>query len=214
MTTKTTSTFDKLYAVDVSAKTEKKNGLTYLSWASAWAEAKKICPTLNYKVYEDVIDVTPDGEAKTINYFSDGKTAYVKVGVTIDNIEYIEYLPIMDFRHKSIGVDKITSWDVGTTIKRCLTKALAMHGLGLKVYEGDDVGVQEISEPITLNKKSSNGVPKKPSLTPSHDNWEIVVKWSKEQHTQGVTLEKMIEKISDKYTIPTKTKTAIKNILK
>ena len=209
MTTKTTSTFDKLYAVDVSAKTEKKNGLTYLSWASAWAEAKKICPTLNYKVYEDVIDVTPDGEAKTINYFSDGKTAYVKVGVTIDNIEYIEYLPIMDFRHKSIGVDKITSWDVGTTIKRCLTKALAMHGLGLKVYEGDDGGVQEITEPITLN-----GMNGKPSLTPTHKEWKKVVEWAKSQHGKGISLEDMLKKIEPKYSIPSKTKTAIKNILK
>jgi|TARA_R110002020_G_C16268053_1_gene770916 hypothetical protein len=191
MTTKTTSTFDKLYAVDVSAKTEKKNGLTYLSWASAWAEAKKICPSLNYKVYEDILEVSADGVTRTINYFNDGKTAYVKVGVIVDGMEYIEYLPIMDFRHKSISIEKITSWDVGTTIKRCLTKGLALHGLGLKIYEGEDLSVESIQEPIKLNNNKL--------FNKNSEGWDTMVGWAKGQKSKGKDDKEVIKTITKKH---------------
>lgn len=136
MTAKTTngSYFDDLNAVDVSSKVEKKNGLSYLSWAWAWAELKKKDAGANYTVYEN-----RDG----LNYHTDGKTAYVKVGVTTHNagepIEHIEYLPVMDFKNKSIPVENITSFDVNKAIQRALTKAIARHGLGLYIYAGEDL---------------------------------------------------------------------------
>lgn len=136
MTAKTTngSYFDDLNAVDVSSKVEKKNGLSYLSWAWAWAELKKRDAGANYTVYEN-----RDG----LNYHTDGKTAYVKVGVTTHNagepIEHIEYLPVMDFKNKSIPVENITSFDVNKAIQRALTKAIARHGLGLYIYAGEDL---------------------------------------------------------------------------
>ena len=122
--------FTKLNAIDVSDKTEEKNGLTYLSWAWAWGEVKKLHPNANYKVYET--------ETGCI-YWSDGNTAWVKTSVTIDDIEHIEYLPVMDFRNKSIPVANITSFDVNKAIQRSLTKAIARHGLGLYIYAGEDL---------------------------------------------------------------------------
>ena len=122
--------FIKLNNIDCSKKIEKKNGLSYLSWAWAWAEIKKIHPTANYKIYE-----TETG----INYWTDGRTGWVKTGVTIDDIEHIEYLPIMDFKNKSIPLESITSFDVNKAIQRSLTKACARHGLGLYIYAGEDL---------------------------------------------------------------------------
>lgn len=126
------SVFETLSAINVSGKTEKKNGLTYLSWAYAWAEVKKLYSSAQYKVYER------DTQYGPVNYFTDGMTCYVKVGVTIEGLEYIEMLPVMDYRNKSIALDKVTSCDVNKTIQRAITKAIARHGLGLYVYAGED----------------------------------------------------------------------------
>ena len=122
--------FNVLNNIDVSGKTEKKGNLTYLSWAWAWGELKKLHPDAIYTIYENA-----DGW----NYHTDGKTAWVKTGVTVNGIEHIEYLPVMDFRNNSIPVDKVTSTDVNKTIQRSLTKAVARHGLGLYIYAGEDL---------------------------------------------------------------------------
>ena len=124
------SVFETLNKINVNDKTEKKNGLTYLSWAWAWGEAKKQYPEASYTIYEN-----NDGW----NYFTDGKTCWVKTGVTIEGLEHIEYLPVMDYRNKSITVDNVTSFDVNKAIQRSLTKALARHGLGLYIYAGEDL---------------------------------------------------------------------------
>ena len=129
------NTFEKLNAVNVNDKTENKNGLTYLSWAWAWAELKKVDPKANYTIYEN---------AEGWNYHTDGKTAWVKTGVTIEGLEHIEYLPVMDYRNRSIPLDKITSFDVNKAIQRSLTKACARHGLGLYIYAGEDLPEAEM----------------------------------------------------------------------
>lgn len=126
--------FMELNNINVSGKTEKKNGLTYLSWAWAWGEIKKIHPDAFYTIYEN---------AQGWPYHTDGRTAWVKTGVTVDGLEHIEYLPIMDFKNKSIPVENITSTDVNKTIQRSLTKAVARHGLGLYVYAGEDLPEEE-----------------------------------------------------------------------
>lgn len=126
--------FLKLFNTNVSDKIEKKNGLSYVSWSYAWAEAKKQFPDANYTIYEN-----KDGWF----YHTDGKTAWVKTGVTINGIEHIEMLPVMDFKNRSIPVDQITSTDVNKAIQRSLTKAVARHGLGLYVYAGEDLPEEE-----------------------------------------------------------------------
>ena len=122
--------FVKLNSINVNDKTEKKNGLTYLSWAWAWAEVKKMFPDAVYTIYEN-----KDGWC----YHTDGKTAWVKTGVTVNGIEHVEYLPVMDTRNRSIPLESITSFDVNKAIQRSLTKACARHGLGLYVYAGEDL---------------------------------------------------------------------------
>lgn len=126
--------FLKLFNTNVSDKIEKKNGLSYVSWSYAWAEVKKQFPDANYAIYEN-----KDGWF----YHTDGKTAWVKTGVTINGIEHIEMLPVMDFKNRSIPVDQITSFDVNKAIQRSLTKAVARHGLGLYVYAGEDLPEEE-----------------------------------------------------------------------
>lgn len=124
------SVFAVLNAINVNEHTEKKNGLTYLSWAWAWAEVKKHYPSASYTIYEN---------ANGMNYHTDGRTCWVKTGVTIEGLEHIEYLPVMDYRNASITVDKVTSFDVNKAIQRSLTKAVARHGLGLYIYAGEDL---------------------------------------------------------------------------
>ena len=133
--------FIKLNNIDCSKKIEKKNGLSYLSWAWAWGEIKKIHPKANYKIYE-----TENG----VNYWTDGRTGWVKTGVTIDDIEHIEYLPIMDFKNKSIPLESITSFDVNKAIQRSLTKACARHGLGLYIYAGEDLPETQVPEELLI----------------------------------------------------------------
>ena len=122
--------FKDLNEINVNDKIEKKNGLSYLSWAYAWGELKKRFPDSTYTVYE-----TDSG----MNYFTDGRTCWVKTGVTVCGIEHIEYLPVMDYKNKSIPVENVTSFDVNKTIQRSLTKAVARHGLGLYIYAGEDL---------------------------------------------------------------------------
>jgi hypothetical protein len=124
------SVFDVLNAINVNEHTEKKNGLTYLSWAWAWAEVKKHFPDAFYTIYEN---------ANGMNYHTDGRTCWVKTGVTINGLEHIEYLPVMDYRNASIILDNVTSFDVNKAIQRSLTKAVARHGLGLYIYAGEDL---------------------------------------------------------------------------
>ena len=126
--------FQKLYDVNMKGKVKKKNGMNYVSWAAAWAEVKKIYPEATYHIYERE---TPDG--LVINYFTDGKTCWVKTGVTINGVEHIEDLPVMDFKNQSIKLENITSSDVNKAIQRSLTKACARHGLALYIYEGEDL---------------------------------------------------------------------------
>ena len=125
------SIFKTLSAIDVNNKTEKKGKFTYLSWAFAWAELKKVSPSASAKVYHDKNTNMP--------YFASKAGVIVKVGVTIDELEHINYLPVMDFRNAAIPADKVNMMDVNKAIQRCTVKAIALHGLGLYIYAGEDL---------------------------------------------------------------------------
>lgn len=125
--------FTLLNGINVNDKVEKKNNLSYLSWSFAWGEVKKLFPDATYTIYER------DTEFGPVNYFTDGRTGWVKTGVTINGIEHIEELPIMDNRNNAIIYDAIMSTDVNKAIQRSLTKAIARHGLGLYIYAGEDL---------------------------------------------------------------------------
>ena len=132
------SVFATLNAINVNEHVEVKDTgsvkLSYLSWAWAWAKVKEFYPDAFYTVYEN---------AQGWNYHTDGRTAWVKTGMTIEGQEHIEYLPVMDNRNKSIPIDKVTSFDVNKAIQRSLTKAAARHGLGLYIYAGEDLPSEE-----------------------------------------------------------------------
>ncbi|MGN1367349.1 MAG: DUF1071 domain-containing protein [Aristaeellaceae bacterium] len=147
------SIFERLNAINVNGHTETKGtgsrALTYLSWAWAWAEVKKAYPDSYYTIYEG-----KDG----CLYHTDGRTCWVKTGVTVvdreggTQLEHIEYLPVMDNRNESIRLEKVTSYDVNKAIQRSLTKACARHGLGLYIYAGEDLPeaeAEESAKPVT-----------------------------------------------------------------
>ena len=160
--------FVELYGIDVSKHTETKNGLTYLSWAWAWAELKTRHPDAYYTVYENA-----DGW----NYFTDSQTCWVKTGVTVNGLEHIEYLPIMDFKNRSIPLGSVTSFDVNKSIQRSLTKAVARHGLGLYIYAGEDLPSEP--EASQTGKKAS---PKKAPVKA-----EIVVENYRDQFREYIS---------------------------
>lgn len=130
--------FSTLNSVNVSEKTERKNGLTYLSWAWAWGELKKRHPFAEYRVHK------PANSDRI--YFDDGKYAWVEVSVSIPIreapngwAEHTEILPVMDNRNNAIPLDRLNMMDVNKAIQRALTKAIARHGLGLYIYAGEDL---------------------------------------------------------------------------
>jgi len=190
------SVFETLNAINVNGRTETKNGLTYLSWSWAWATAKENYPEATYTIYEDA-----DG----VFYHRDHNSAWVKTGVTIEGIEHIEYLPVMDFRNNSIDLVKIKSTDVNKTIQRSLTKALARHGLGLYVYAGEDLPSSEKEQPKVESKKTTTvevkGIP--------DDKMMDMLKYVAENKELG--LKQLVANIEQKYHV---TKTQEKEIAK
>ena len=118
---------EMLLKKNVNEHVEKKNGLSYLSWAWAWAEALKADPTATYKV-----EMFGDKCFMEIN-----GTAMVFVTATMFDKPMTCQLPVMDYRNKAIP--NPDAFAVNTAIMRCMTKALALHGLGLYLYSGEDV---------------------------------------------------------------------------
>lgn len=130
--------FAKLFATNVNDHTEQKNGLTYLSWAWAWAEFKKACPDAVYKVIK---------QENGLPYVIDETGAMVYTEVTACGVTHEMWLPVMDFKNKTIPADAVTMTDVNKAIMRCLTKNLAMFGLGLYIYAGEDLPEDEAKKP-------------------------------------------------------------------
>lgn len=152
--------FGVLNNLDVSSKVKEKNGLKYLSWASAWAEVKKRFPDASFRVIPQIMD----DYGNTRTWHDDGRSGWVEVGVTINGDEIIETLAVMNFKNQAIPADTITSVDANKSIKRCLVKALAMHGLGLYIYEGEDLP-EETSRVIDLQNEIMELVHKKVQLS-------------------------------------------------
>jgi len=129
------SIFSTLSKINLDGKIKEKGKLKYLSWASAWSEIKKVYPDATYTIYPQIMDEF----GNTRFWHDDSKTGWVEVGVTIKGVEMREVLAIMNYKNESIKADNITSVDANKAEKRCLVKACAMHGLGMYIYEGEDV---------------------------------------------------------------------------
>lgn len=124
------SVWEVLSAIDCSDKVEKKGNLTYLSWAWAWGIVRKNYPTANYCVRE--WDGVPFFEHPTMGVM-------VETSVTINGETITMRLPVMDNRNRTIETKNVRMFDINTAIMRCLTKNLAMFGLGHYIYAGEDI---------------------------------------------------------------------------
>ncbi len=195
----TKSTFKELTSINVKDKVEKKGRYDYLSWAYAWAIVKDKYPDSNRTVYES--------EHTGLNYFSDGSTAYVKVGITINGLEHIDYLPIMGHNNQSLPLEKITSFAVNKTIQRSTVKAIGMHGLGLSLWAGEDLA--DISE--TAPKKVTTKA-KKPTLKKTHEKWNDVVNFVKSNKNEPFA--STIAKVEQKFSLSVAIKKDLSNYAK
>lgn len=162
--------FEEVYAINVNEKTEKKGNLTYLSWAFAWAEFKKIYPEATYKI--NPFDGTYCSGNEKMGYM-------VQTEVTAGEQTYEMWLPVMDMRNNTILQPKMT--EINKTIMRCLTKNLAMFGLGLYIYAGEDLpndeaGDNDDKKPENKPKNGANSNVKAKPFQPI-TKAEMVEKW-------------------------------------
>ena len=198
------TTFEKLNAINLNGHIEKKNNLTYLSWAWAWAEVKKACPDATYKIGETEYDEVLGFMCHT--------------SVTIEGETLEMWLPVMDGANQSMkkyayeyttrygnkSVAAATTFDINKTMMRCLVKNLAMFGLGLYIYAGEDL--PEVTEPIQpivpIELKE---------LKKGDENWIKVVKYVTEN--KGADSSVIIQQLSRKYKVSTALKKEITSLL-
>lgn len=193
------SVYLKLKAIDVRPKAEKKGRADYLSWAHAWDMAKSEYPDMQRVIYEH--------EHTGLNYFTDGKTAYVKVGIIIGGVEHIDMLPVMDHRNKSIPIDKLCSFEVNKSIQRATAKAIAMHGLGLSLWTGEDVPSQPSEAKDAPSKAVVNDPKRKIKLEVDDENWPKVLKYVVANKEKGI--DTLLKELRQKYSIAAPVKKAI-----
>lgn len=210
------TTFEKLSAINVNAKVEKKSGLTYLSWSYAWSETKKACPDATYK-----IGATDYDEAL-------GFMCHTEVTIAGETLEM--WLPVMDGANKSMkkesytyqtrygekSVEAATTFDINKTIMRCLVKNLAMFGMGIYIYAGEDLPDTETATtatvtPVEANAGSINIIKELSDLKKGTDNWDNVVKYVTANKDLGI--EKIGQQLSRKYKISPALKKEITNLI-
>lgn len=174
------SVFDRLSAINVNEHVEKKDNLTYLSWAWAWSVTKKECPDASYKIlpteYDDDLGFMCHSE------------------VTIEGQTLEMWLPVMDGKNKSMKkkpysyatkygdkqVDAATTFDINKTMMRCLVKNLAMFGLGIYIYAGEDL-------PDTQVLEESKTPTRLVALVKDSDEWKKVLKYVAANKSKGLS---------------------------
>jgi hypothetical protein len=197
--------FEKLSKINVNDYVEKKDGLTYLSWAWAWSVTKKECPDASYTIM-------PTDYDEDLGFMC-------HTSVTIEGQTLEMWLPVMDGKNKSMKkkpytystkygdkqVEAATTFDINKTIMRCLVKNLAMFGLGIYIYAGEDL---PDSEPVKAPEPLKKDEPV--VLVKGSDNWNKVVAFVKANKDQGI--ESIGKKLNAKYVISTDLKKEIVNL--
>lgn len=194
--------FNQLSSLNVNDKTEQKNGLTYLSWSNAWLEFKKVYPTATYNVVKNPQTGLP--------YFVDPTVGImVFTEVEANGLKYSMWLPVMDGANKAMKteaytyqvwnkttkqyenrkVEAATMFDINKAIMRCLTKCLAMHGLGIYLYNGEDMPetvsddamqtpVQDVAKPRNRTRKPQQQVDRyagiRTAINAAHDTTALL----------------------------------------
>jgi len=205
-TEKKQTTFEKLSAINVNDHVEKKDGLTYLSWAWAWSAVKKACPDATYELlptdYDDDL----------------GFMCHTKVTIAGETLEM--WLPVMDGKNKSMKrksytyatkygektVEAATTFDINKTLMRCLVKNLAMFGLGLYIYAGEDLPETTVEVAEVPTKKSALI-----ELEKGTEDWAKVVKYVSANKDAGI--QKIGQQLTRKYSISPELKQEIANLL-
>jgi len=213
------SIFETLSAINVNDKVEKKSNLTYLSWAWAWGEVKKAYPDAAYDVICDPTTMKP--------YFYDENLGYmVMTSVTIEGQRLEMWLPVMDGANQAMKahsyeyntrygvktVDAATMFDINKTLMRCLTKNLAMFGLGHYIYAGEDLPeTTETPKAVVPKKTAEPKEAKRTELVIGDDNWDKVKAYVEANKSNG--FEAISNQLSRKYVIAGKTIQEIKKIV-
>ncbi len=217
------SVFQRLSAINVNDRVEKKNGLTYLSWAWAWSETKRNCPDATYQIGETTYDEVL------------GFMCYTSV--TIEGETLSMWLPVMDGANKAMrkypytykgngwengkkvlvdkNVEAATTFDINKTIMRCLVKNLAMFGLGIYIYAGEDLPEGEVtasvSAPPTSTDDSNALAPKLITLEKDTAMWQKVVAYVTANKEMGIA--KIGQQLNRKYAISPELKNEIANLI-
>ena len=137
MSKTTQNTFTKLFKTDVSKYVKQKGNYNYLSWAYAVQELKKACPTARWGVTK-----AEDGSP----FFKTECGYFVEVWVDVDGLSLSQVHPVLDNRNNPI--EKPNAFHINTSLQRALAKAIALHGLGLYIFAGED-----LPEPDALTPK-------------------------------------------------------------
>ena len=141
MSNTTNSTFMKLFKTDVSKYTEKKGKFSYLSWAYAVQELKRACPTARWGVTK-----AEDGSP----FFVTQCGYFVDVWVEVDGVSLSQIHPVLD--HRNQPIEQPNAFQINTSLQRALAKAIALHGLGLYIFAGEDLPEPDI--PVTTTSLS------------------------------------------------------------
>lgn len=207
--------FERLSAINLNEHVEKKDNLTYLSWAWAWSSTKTACPDATYKIGETEYDEHLGFMCHTT--------------VTIEGETLEMWLPVMDGKNKSMKktaysystrygdkqVDAATTFDINKTIMRCLVKNLAMFGLGIYIYAGEDLPEGETAAvaakaeaPKKAEAATTNGLI---DLKKGTANWDAVVKYVTANKAMGI--EKLGAQLVRKYKVSPALKKEIANLI-
>jgi hypothetical protein len=195
------SVFDRLSAINVNEHVEKKDNLTYLSWAWAWSVTKKECPDASYTI------LTTD--------YDDDLGFMCHTSVTIEGQTLEMWLPVMDGKNKSMKkkaysyatkygdkqVDAATTFDINKTLMRCLVKNLAMFGLGIYIYAGEDL---PDSEPRVVEQSTPTRLV---TLVKDSDDWKKVLKYVADNKSKGLSF--IGKQLTTKYDISVELKKEI-----
>jgi hypothetical protein len=228
MSEKKKSVFETLSAINVNDKVEKKNGLTYLSWAWAWGEVKKVYPSASYRIIRDPNTGEIYTYSKTLGYM-------VMTEVEIEGEALEMWLPVMDGANKPMKsepytyqstkwesgrkilidktVDAADMFDINKTLMRCLTKNLAMFGLGHYIFAGEDLPEVDpvVSAPVKAAPSVKEEAQVNKQLKKGTEDWDKVVKWIGENKSKSIDdIEKILKQ---RFTVTPAALKEIKTIL-
>jgi len=188
--------FKRLSTVDVTGKIQKKNGMSYLSWAWAWGVLKEHCPEASYEKH---LFTYGDPIHHTLPYMVDKQGfAYVMVTLKTQEDSVTEVYPVLNYNNKAL--QSPDGFAVNTALQRCLTKCIAYLGLGHHIYAGEDLPPSESDADVVVEEKPSAKVDTGKEIVAEANKSEIVQEAKKqfgEQAKVSVVVDKANQNVYD-----------------